>query len=165
MLKQKLVLGLNINIVYTRSDNLVDYEFVMKATNKAKNLHYIYLIAMFVIGSAILDSIFDIFALRVVLGKLDHVTEQELIGKCYEVLGVIHRELVPIPHRFKDYIANPKPNGYMSLHTTVLGLGTDDFKKPVEIQIRPLILFTRKQTINIWKKCNGSNRLLLCKKN
>ncbi|KKP38681.1 MAG: (p)ppGpp synthetase I SpoT/RelA, GTP pyrophosphokinase [Candidatus Peregrinibacteria bacterium GW2011_GWF2_33_10] len=87
-------------------------------------------------GKSTLDSIFDIFALRVVLGKLDHVTEQELIGKCYEVLGVIHRELVPIPHRFKDYIANPKPNGYMSLHTTVLGLGTDDFKKPVEIQIR-----------------------------
>lgn len=86
-------------------------------------------------GRSTLESIFDIFALRIILENQNN-TEEDLIGKCYELLGIIHKDLLPISDRFKDYIASPKPNGYRSLHTTVLGFGLTDFNKPVEIQIR-----------------------------
>ncbi len=70
-----------------------------------------------------LDEIFDLFAFRVVV---------ENVGDCYNVLGVIHDIFTPILGRFKDYIGTPKPNGYQSLHTTVMG--TDGI--PFEVQIR-----------------------------
>ncbi len=69
----------------------------------------------------------DLFGMRVLVD-----TPEE----CYEVLGIIHRTYRPIPHRMKDYIAMPKPNGYRSIHTTVLGLSAEDPALPVEIQIR-----------------------------
>jgi len=70
-----------------------------------------------------LKSIHDIVALRVVVPT---------IADCYQALGVIHSRWRPMPNRFKDYIAQPKPNGYQSLHTTIF---TDD-GKAIEIQIR-----------------------------
>ena len=69
------------------------------------------------------DEIYDIYAVRVILDSL---------AECYSTLGLIHDMYHPLPNRFKDYISTPKPNGYQSLHTTVIG----HEGIPFEVQIR-----------------------------
>ncbi|MFH0851729.1 MAG: TGS domain-containing protein, partial [Candidatus Peregrinibacteria bacterium] len=71
--------------------------------------------------------LFDLYALRVVV---------ESEAECYQVLGLLHQLGRPVPHRFKDYIAFPKPNGYQSLHTTILQLPGAPPDAFVEVQIR-----------------------------
>ena len=69
------------------------------------------------------DDIHDLLALRVLVGT---------VSDCYTAVGIIHRLWRPLGDEFDDFIANPKPNGYQSIHTAVMGLGTI----PLEIQIR-----------------------------
>ncbi len=69
------------------------------------------------------NDIYDLLALRVMVGT---------IPDCYSAVGIIHSLWHPIPEEFDDYIANPKPNGYRSLHTAVMCFGTT----PLEVQIR-----------------------------
>ena len=88
---------------------------------RVKSIYGIYR-KMFVQNKAF-DEIYDVYAVRIIL---DTITE------CYSALGLIHYMYHPLPNRFKDYISTPKPNGYQSLHTTVIG----HEGIPFEVQIR-----------------------------
>ena len=97
--------------------NHIDY----RIKGRAKHIYSIY--KKMVIKHKRFDELYDLNALRIILkDKM----------KCYEVLGIIHDNYRPLPGRFKDYIAMPKPNMYQSLHTAVIGEGGHIF----EIQIR-----------------------------
>ena len=115
------VATLKTNIASIISESSIKFEI----TSRVKSIYSIYK-KMYIKGKSF-DEIYDILALRI-------ITETEM--NCYEILGYIHATFKPIPGRFKDYIATPKPNMYQSLHTTIMTGDGHIF----EIQIRTKLM-------------------------
>ncbi|MEP7120725.1 MAG: bifunctional (p)ppGpp synthetase/guanosine-3',5'-bis(diphosphate) 3'-pyrophosphohydrolase [Byssovorax sp.] len=100
---------------------LAEQGFAADVTGRAKHLYSIW--RKMQSQQCEFDQVYDVIAFRVLV---------ESVADCYASLGVIHSQWTPVPGRFKDYVALPKPNMYQSLHTTVIGPG----RERIEVQIR-----------------------------
>ena len=108
-------------IVKQVKQHMVDANIKAQVDGRVKHFFSIY--KKMVNQHKTIDQIYDLFAVRILV---------DTVKDCYAALGVIHEMYKPIPGRFKDYIAMPKPNMYQSLHTTLIGPNG----QPFEIQIR-----------------------------
>ncbi len=111
-----------IDIIKNRiKDRICDIDPPPVMEGRVKSVYSIYK-KVYIKGKSF-DEIYDVYAVRVIV---------QTVIECYNVLGIVHDIFRPIPYRFKDYIATPKPNRYQSLHTTVIGREGI----PFEVQIR-----------------------------
>ena len=108
-------------IVAEVSKHMKNADIEAKVYGRVKHFFSIY--KKMVNQNKTLDQVYDLFAVRIIVDS---------VKDCYAALGVIHEMYTPIPGRFKDYIAMPKPNMYQSLHTTLMS----SVGQPFEIQIR-----------------------------
>ncbi len=108
-------------IVFEVAEHIENADIQAKVDGRVKHFFSIY--KKMKNQNKTLDQIYDLFAVRIIVDS---------VKDCYAALGVIHEMYKPIPGRFKDYIAMPKPNMYQSLHTTLIG----NSGQPFEIQIR-----------------------------
>ena len=109
------------NIMEEIRKELKRVKIVAEITGRAKHLYSIY--RKMQRDNITIDQVYDLFALRIIVNS---------VKDCYAALGVVHELYTPMPGRFKDYIAVPKPNMYQSIHTTLIGPnGT-----PFEVQVR-----------------------------
>lgn len=135
LLEPKAYNELKNNALMKVDDNMRLMEFVEKKLQKIldelqikgeiqkRQKHYYSVYKKIKKKNITLGKVYDLLAMRVIVPSVED---------CYSVLGKIHAIYKPIPERVKDYIANPKPNGYQSLHTTIIA----DNNRPLEIQIR-----------------------------
>jgi GTP pyrophosphokinase len=105
----------------TISSRLAETGFAADVQGRAKHVYSVH--RKMAAQSCEFEQVYDIIAFRICV---------ESVADCYAALGVIHSKWTPVPGRFKDYIALPKPNMYQSLHTAVIGPG----RQRIEIQIR-----------------------------
>ena len=108
-------------IQFTIKEKLSEYGIHNTTYGRIKHIYSIY--RKMKAQDKTLDELYDIYAFRVIVDSMPD---------CYNVLGHIHTLFTPVPGRFKDYISSAKPNGYQSLHTTVIGKAG----VPFEVQIR-----------------------------
>lgn len=114
--REKDILMMRTNLEYLLRENHFEYD----VKGRVKNIYSVH--KKMQSRDKEFEEIYDLLALRVIVSSLEH---------CYSAIGVIHSKWTPIPNRFKDYIAMPKPNLYQSLHTSIIANG-----KIYEIQIR-----------------------------
>ena len=120
--KQKKIYEKNLESLTDEISQLLEEAGIQHdVKGRSKHLYSIY--RKMKVQNKQIDEIFDLLAVRILVGS---------VKDCYAALGLVHNRWKPIPGRFKDYIAMPKPNMYQSIHTTVLGDGGE----PFEIQIR-----------------------------
>lgn len=120
-------------IVTEVKKHMEDAEIEAKVDGRVKHFFSIY--KKMVNQDKTLDQIYDLFAVRIIV---------ETVKDCYAALGVIHELYKPIPGRFKDYIAMPKPNMYQSLHTTLIGTGG----QPLRYRSGPTRCTGRRSTVS-----------------
>ena len=126
------------------ADDLFEKGIKFEMSSRVKSIYSIYR-KIYLKGRAF-EEIFDILALRI-------ITETEL--NCYEILGIIHATYKPIPGRFKDYIAMPKPNMYQSLHTCILSGDGNEFE--VQIRTKEMDEIAESGVAAHWRYKEGTN--------
>ncbi len=126
------------------ADDLFEKGIKFEMSSRVKSIYSIY--RKIYLKGRKFEEIFDILALRI-------ITETEL--NCYEILGIIHATYKPIPGRFKDYIAMPKPNMYQSLHTCILSGDGNEFE--VQIRTKQMDAIAESGVAAHWRYKEGSN--------